>query len=80
MIPSWPKITALLENELPSQDFNTWIRPLQVVEKTNSLTLLAPNHFVLDWVKEHYLPKIQGIVTEFNNSLSKFIKLSLSFC
>ncbi|HIG07213.1 MAG TPA: hypothetical protein EYQ55_02720, partial [Methylococcaceae bacterium] len=33
---------------------NTWICPLQVVEKTNSLTLLAPNHFVLDWVKEHY--------------------------
>jgi ATPase involved in DNA replication initiation len=33
-------------------------------KKTNSLTLLAPNHFVLDWVKEHYLPKIQGIVTD----------------
>ena len=67
MIPIWPKIIALLENELPSQDFNTWIRPLQVVQKTNSLALLAPNHFVLDWVKEHYLPKIQGIVTDLLN-------------
>jgi chromosomal replication initiator protein len=45
--------------ELSAQQFNTWIRPLQVVENDNQLKLLAPNRFVLDWVSNHYLETIQ---------------------
>ena len=67
----WPQITLKLENELPSKEFNTWIRPLQTLEHNKTLTLLAPNHFVLDWVNEHYLPKIQEIVIEFKTELTK---------
>jgi chromosomal replication initiator protein len=44
---------------LSPQQFNTWIRPLQIVEEQNSLKLLAPNRFVLDWVRNHYLTTIQ---------------------
>jgi chromosomal replication initiator protein len=44
---------------LSPQQFNTWIRPLQIVEEQNSLKLLAPNRFVLDWVRNHYLSTIQ---------------------
>ncbi len=44
---------------LSPQQFNTWIRPLQIVEDQEFLKLLAPNRFVLDWVRNHYLDTIQ---------------------
>ncbi|MEW8692096.1 MAG: chromosomal replication initiator protein DnaA [Candidatus Thiodiazotropha endolucinida] len=55
----WQRCTEHLEQELSPQQFNTWIRPLQIVEDQNHLKLLAPNRFVLDWVRNHYLDTIQ---------------------
>jgi len=37
---------------LPAQQFNTWIRPLQVVLENGTLHLLAPNRFVQDWIRD----------------------------
>ncbi|MCW8891431.1 MAG: chromosomal replication initiator protein DnaA [Sedimenticola sp.] len=54
----WNKCTDRLENDLPQQQFNTWIRPLQSVEDAHSIRLLAPNQFVLNWVQNHYLNDI----------------------
>ncbi len=54
----WQKCLVRLENELPEQQFNTWIRPLHAVESNDSLHLLAPNQFVLDWVKKHHFDTI----------------------
>ncbi len=39
-----------------------WLRPLQVVEEQDSLTLLAPNRFVADWVRQHFQNKISEII------------------
>ncbi|MEW8028811.1 MAG: chromosomal replication initiator protein DnaA [Candidatus Thiodiazotropha sp.] len=55
----WQRCTEHLEQVLSPQQFNTWIRPLQIVEDQNNLKLLAPNRFVLDWVRNHYLDTIQ---------------------
>jgi chromosomal replication initiator protein len=52
-----------LEGELPPQQFNTWIRPLQAVENGSELKLLAPNRFVLDWVKQHFVGKIEEVLS-----------------
>jgi chromosomal replication initiator protein len=49
-----------LEAELSEQQFNTWIRPLQLVEDGPLLKLLAPNRFVVDWVKGHCLEQIRA--------------------
>ena len=49
-----------LETELSEQQFNTWIRPLQLVEDGGLLKLLAPNRFVVDWVKSHCLEQIRA--------------------
>jgi chromosomal replication initiator protein len=49
-----------LEAELSEQQFNTWIRPLQLVEDGGLLKLLAPNRFVVDWVKTHCLEQIRA--------------------
>jgi chromosomal replication initiator protein len=47
-----------LETELPEQQFNTWVRPLQAMEGNGALKLLAPNRFVVDWINANLLPRI----------------------
>jgi chromosomal replication initiator protein len=59
----WSDCISKLEGELPPQQFNTWIRPLQAVENGAELRLLAPNRFVLDWVKQHFFEKIEEAVS-----------------
>jgi len=63
----WTNCLAKLENEISASDFSTWIRPLQAQEADGQLTLLAPNRFVLDWVKEHYFVKLADAIHEFSN-------------
>ena len=46
-----------LEDELPEQQVNTWLRPLQAVERWRA-RLLAPNRFAVDWVQHHAAPRI----------------------
>ncbi len=58
----WNNCVVKLENEIPAQQFNTWIRPLQSIESDLELRLLAPNKFVLDWVKEHFLEQIKQTI------------------
>ncbi len=58
----WNKCLDLLEAELNAQQFNTWIRPLQPVEEGTRLRLLAPNQFVLDWVRNHHLAQIERML------------------
>ncbi len=58
----WNYCVSNLEDQIPSQQFNTWIRPLQAIETGNELKLLAPNRFVLDWVREHFLAKIEATI------------------
>lgn len=63
----WNNCLSKLENEISSPEFNTWIRPLQAVESEGQLKLLAPNRFVMDWVKERFFTKIEELVNEFSN-------------
>lgn len=66
----WPACLNRFEQELSTQQFNTWIKPLQTelvepVEGSNAtLRVLAPNKFVQQWVKERFLAKIESIATE----------------
>jgi chromosomal replication initiator protein len=58
----WSHCLRALEAELPEQQFNTWIRPLQAVEAEGSLRLLAPNRFVVDWIRTHVLARIEELL------------------
>ncbi len=60
----WNQCTRVLQAELPEQQFNTWIRPLQAVDDGVVLRLLAPNRFVIDWVQQHYLERILEVVDD----------------
>jgi len=64
----WKNCLDKLEDELPEQQFNMWLRPLQAVEETDSLTLLAPNRFVAEWVRENFQGKIANMVETLTGS------------
>ena len=66
MATLWEKCLDCLQDEFPSQQFNTWIRPLQVEHADSKLILLAPNRFVLDWINERFLSRISELVIQFS--------------
>jgi len=61
----WNRCLRVLESELPEQHFNTWVRPLQSVERDGELRLLAPNRYVIDWLDQNSLPRIKELVRAF---------------
>ena len=73
----WRQCLNQLESELPEQQFNTWIRPLQAIEDEQSVCLLAPNRFVLDWVKDHYINNIRETLSQIDASNSVQLKLEI---
>ena len=59
----WKRCLQQLEGELTAQQFNTWIRPLHVIENKNAVHLLAPNRFVQNWISERYLSRIEELLS-----------------
>jgi chromosomal replication initiator protein len=55
----------VLESELPEQQFNTWVRPLQAIERDGQLKLLAPNRYVIEWLGQNSLPRIKELIRAF---------------
>ncbi|HWV91897.1 MAG TPA: chromosomal replication initiator protein DnaA [Burkholderiales bacterium] len=62
----WDTCLRRLEQELPAQQFNTWIRPLapEVGDAADTLILAAPNRFVLELVRERFAARIERLATE----------------
>ena len=58
----WKSCLQRLEQEVPDQQLNTWIRPLQAEEQDDELRLFAPNRFVLEWVQEHFSTRIEELL------------------
>ncbi len=73
----WQKCLVRLENELPEQQFNTWIRPLHAVETPDSLRLLAPNQFVLDWVRKHHFDTISRTLHDIGPDTTTRVQLDI---
>nr|WP_144572667.1 chromosomal replication initiator protein DnaA [Azomonas agilis] len=69
MLELWQRCLGLLRDELPAQQFNTWIRPLQVDVDSGELCVYAPNRFVLDWVSEKYLTRLNDLLAEQSQSV-----------
>ncbi len=58
----WHHCLRHLESEVPEQQFNTWVRPLQAVEREGELQLLAPNRFVVSWIEKNLFTRIEELV------------------
>lgn len=68
MATLWEKCLDCLQDEIASQQFNTWIRPLQAEQMDDKLILLAPNRFVVDWINERFLARIRELVAQFTET------------
>ncbi|WP_312597581.1 chromosomal replication initiator protein DnaA [Stutzerimonas nitrititolerans] len=71
----WQQCVDLLRDELPAQQFNTWIRPLQAEADGDELRVYAPNRFVLDWVNEKYLSRLLELLAERATGLAPVLSL-----
>jgi chromosomal replication initiator protein len=58
----WTRCLRQLEAEVPEQLFNVWVRPLQAVEADGVLRLLAPNRFVVEWIRQNLYERIGELV------------------
>ena len=59
--PFWQSCLESFQRELTPQQFNTWIRPLRLEFAGDGLKLVAPNRFVLQWVKERFAGRIEEL-------------------
>jgi len=73
----WKRCVANLQDELPAQQFNTWIRPLRVQIEDSTLKLLAPNRFILDWVSEKFLHRIRELVGEHSADNTAAVEMGI---
>ena len=73
----WQKCLGLLQEEYPAQQFNTWLRPLQAQAEDNTLVLLAPNRFVVDWVKKHFYSRIKELVSQISSDAIKLVSIEI---
>lgn len=68
----WSACLSRFEKELPAQQYNTWIKTLRLEDDADragasptNLRLIAPNRFVLQWVRERYLEQIETLSRQF---------------
>ena len=73
----WNQCLERLRQELPTQQFSMWIRPLVCEEQEGVVALYAPNRFVLDWVRDKYLNNITALLREFAGSDAPQLRLEV---
>jgi len=57
----WKTCIDVLERELPADDFNTWIRPLQVKTGKGQTIIQSPNEYVRDYISTNHLERVRDI-------------------
>ena len=60
----WRSCLGHFEQQLPPQQFKTWIKPLKFRAVDKDVTLTAPNRFVLQWIRDRFLAEIQRLAAE----------------
>ena len=63
----WRSCVGNFEKELSAQQFNTWIKPLHLhpTEDISDPILVAPNRFVLQWIKDNFLAHIERMAEQY---------------
>ncbi len=63
----WPTCLSRFEQELSTQQFNTWIKPLYAEVEGSTVRIIAPNRFVMQWVKDRFIKKIEQFAHELQH-------------
>ncbi len=78
----WERCLGRLQSELSGSLFNVWIRPLRAEircqDSQTYLVLLAPNKFVVDWIRQHHLVRIVELINELSSTHSVIVQLEVS--
>ena len=76
----WQQCLKYLEQELPDQEINTWLRTLHGTHHDDALFLLAPNEYVLQHVQTHHLPRISECarLISKNKAVQVFLQIGSS--
>ena len=64
----WQSCVDQLAQELPEQQFNTWIKPLsaEVANDLTKVTIFVANRFKLDWIRAQYSGRISSLLSRFS--------------
>lgn len=65
---AWHHCLERLEAEFPAEDVHTWLKPLQAESRNGETVLYAPNAFIVEQVRERYLPRIRELLGHFAGS------------
>jgi chromosomal replication initiator protein len=60
----WHQCLSKLRNELSPDQFNTYVAPVHAVNEGRALRLLAPNPYVVAWLRENCLQRIREITCQ----------------
>lgn len=60
----WQNCLLSLESELSAQQYNTWIKPLQLSGSPDDAVVYAPNKYILDTVEQQFLARIRVLLAE----------------
>jgi chromosomal replication initiator protein len=72
----WILCLQHFEHSLPQQQFRTWIQPLRPRRNGKTLILEAPNRFVLQWVKDRFLPVIEQLARDHQDGSGIHLELA----
>lgn len=73
----WQQCLGLLKEEFPAQQYNTWLRPLQIEMEDSHLILLAPNRFVSEWVEKHFFHRIKELIAQISSNTIPRVSISV---
>ncbi|MFD0914453.1 chromosomal replication initiator protein DnaA [Methylophilus luteus] len=65
----WAHCLLKFEQELSAQQYNTWIKPLRARVNGQAVQIVAPNKFVMQWVKSKFFNRIESIAHELSHSV-----------
>jgi len=75
MAELWQEALAHLKDQLGKQNYETWIQPIAFVSRDKGCVYLnVPNKFFRDWLTEHYLTRIEDVLSKAAQQ-----KMSVSF-
>ena len=75
----WERCLSGFREELPSQQYNTWIRPLRLADcSADRLVLIAPNRFVKDWIDEKYLSLMRQTFANVSGNVSAVVVIDIA--
>ena len=71
--PFWQQCLTHLHGELSQGQYNNWIKPLSVALEDGQILLLAPNSFVLQWVRDRFLKRFEDLAERYFGQPMRFV-------